>query len=611
MSDEIMPYYNQELSYLRQAGVSFSLRNPAVAPYLRLGPNGSADPHVERMLEAFAYLTARVRHKIDDEFPELTDAIMGVLYPHFLAPIPSMSVVQMVLRNDQAGLTTGYALPRNTALDTDPIDGEPCRFRTCFNLTLWPLRVTAATFGRAQVESSGVIIPPGTESVLKLTLESYSEDGPINKLDFKSLRFFISGTKSHSRLLYELIFNHLIDVQACAGKYNSPGLPIGKAAVEPAGFAADEAALPYSARSFPGYRILTEYFTLPEKFLFVDIQIPQSVKAQLGTRMDLYLFLNRPVPELEHSVDQNTFRLGCTPIINLFTQAAEPIDLTHYQLEYRIVPDAHHPNAMEVYTVDRVSATTKRGEAVEYAPFFSNRHGGERIDRECYWHGVRRPAEPPDGQVDRGTEVFLSFTNLGFDPQVPSESAVDVEVTCLNRDVPSRLPFGGGQPAFSLREGGLVSNIECLVPPTATYRPPTGRPALWHLISHLNLNHLSITDEEHGAQTLRRILQLYARIDQLDTATRLDSIEALRSRRVVFRMGRQAPGAFCRGVEITLDLDETKFPDHGLYLFASVLERFFAMYCSVNTFTQLVINGKQRKGEICRWPPRAAEQNLL
>lgn len=611
MSDELLPYYNEELAYIRQMGAGFALRHPAVAAQLRVGPNGSDDPHVARLLQGFAYLTARVRRKIDDQFPELTDAMLSVLYPHYLAPVPSMMIAQMSLGQDQAGLAAGYAVPRGTGVDTDAIEGEPCRFRTCYDLKLFPLSVVGATLGRSQVQSSKVNIPTGTQGVLRLRLESFGDDAPVSKLDFNTLRFHISGQPEESRLLYELLFNHLIDVQACAGAHNSPGLPIGVEDVTPAGFEDDEAILPYPAQSFPGYRLLSEYFSLPEKFLFFDVKIDASVRAAMGRKMDLYFFLNRAATEIENSVTAGTFRLGCTPLVNLFSQATEPVDLTHRQLEYRVVPDAHRPKAMEVYSVDRVASTDSRAQVTEYAPFFSIRHGVAQQEQKTFWHGSRRPAEPADGSVDEGTEVYLSFTDLGFNAQSPADTSIDVQTTCLNRDLPSQLPFGPGQPAMSLRDGGLVSKIECLTPPSRTYRQPTNRAAMWRVVSHLTLNHLSITGGADGARALREILSLYARGDRPDTDAKLQSILSTSSRRIVARAGGQAPGAFVRGVEVTIHFDESKFSDRGLFLFASVLDRFLGAYCSINSFTQLVATSQQRNGEVRRWPRRAAEQTLL
>jgi len=379
------------------------------------------------------------------------------------------------------------------------------------------------------------------------------------------------------------------------------------------GFERDEGILPWPNRSFLGYRVLSEYFAFPQKFLFFDlVGLDKQILNRAGNRLELYLYLSRSSVDLEQNVAATTFQLGCTPVVNLYKQRAEPIALSHTQTEYRVAPDARRPLANEVYSIDRVTATSPDNEQVEYEPFYSFKHASDRLAQKTFWYAERRPAERCGGEPDQGTEVYLSLVDLGFEASSPGDWTLDVETTCLNRDLPYRLSWRQGQSGLRLTTGAPVSRIESVSGgPTRTLRPALKRGAAWRLISHLSLNHLSLTDEKEGADALREILTLYDFADSGETRAMIEGILSVRSRRVVGRVAGDLRGGFCRGVEVTLHFDEDRFAGSGLFLFASVLERFLGLYCSVNSFSKLIAAANKREGELRRWPPRAAETVLL
>jgi len=279
------------------------------------------------------------------------------------------------------------------------------------------------------------------------------------------------------------------------------------------------------------------------------------------------------------------------------------------------VPDARRPLSMEVYSVDAVSATRPDGEQVEYRPFYGVDHGGDGGHGDpspAYYHATRRPAELSASRPDEGTEVYLQFVELDFRPSIAADSVLSVETTCLNRDLPAQLPFGGDQPRMSLSDGGgPVQRVRCLTAPTSTVRPRSREGARWRLVSHLSLNHLSLTGDEQGTRSLKEILRLYEFAGSASSLAIIDSILSISSWPVTLRVASGVQAAFCRGTEVTLHLDEQRFSDHGLYLFASVLESFLGQYCSMNSFVQLTVTTNGREGELCRWPPRAGTGPLL
>lgn len=612
MSDDLLPWYNRELSHVRRQAAQFAEAHPKIAGRLRLGPDSTEDPHVERLIEAFAYLTARVRRKLDDDFPEISEALLGVLYPHYQQPIPSMAVVQMELDREQKELAAGHTVPRHTPLETEPVRGEPCRFRTCYPVTLWPIDVCDVALVRPPFQAPATAFASEAASVLRLSLTCRARAGRFADLEMDSLRFFLKGQAQHVYRLYELIFNNVVEVALANGPDDRNPFVLDADSLRPVGFERDEGLLPYTARSFVGYRLLTEFFAFPHKYLFFDAAWGRRALARVGNRLDVYFYLNQAVPDLEPYVSADTFRPGCTPVVNLYRQRAEPIRLTHTETEYRVVPDARRPLAHEVYSVERVTATAPDGEQVEYRPFFSVRHAEDDEAAAAYWYASRRGADGGAAATDHGTEVFLALVDLERQPSVAPEWTVDVETVCCNRDLPARLPFGGDQPRLQLTEGeALVSRVVCLTPPTRPLRPALRQGTLWRLVSHLSLNHLSLLGTDDKAQALREILKLYDFADSAETRTLIRGVRSVLGRRVVGRVRRGPADAFCQGVEITVQLDEDRFTGSGLFLFASVLERFLALYSSLNSFTRLVVTLRGREGELKRWAPRLGEKVLI
>ncbi len=624
MSDELLPYYQRELAFIRRMGSEFAATHPEVASGLRLGADSCEDPHVERMILAFSYLAARIRHKLDDDFPEISSALLGVLYPHYLAPIPSMAIMEMRLDRGQAGLAAGYRVARARVVETDPVAGEACRFRTAFDVQLLPIEVVSARL--APVAPSGSL-PPGTVAVLKLELRCFPGEMTFEKLQTSKLRFFLNGQPHHVYALHDMLFNHVLAVGVGPADRSGPPRRLAPGCIRPVGFEEEEAVLPWPASAFPGYRILAEYFAFPAKFCFFDLAALED-RGGLGPSVQCEFFLDRTSADLEQNIGAETFRLGCTPIVNLFRQRAEPIRITHTASEYRVVPDARRPQATEVYSIERVTATSPGGEEASYHPFFSLKHGSpegsgarpeETASRQAarsgkaYWSAARRPATRSETgeELDHGTEVYLSLVDPEFQPSAPLLWTVDVETMCLNRDLPKRLPFGGGQPRLHLAEGGPLSTIACLTPPTATLRPKLRRHTLWRLISHLSLNHLSIAEPGGSPDGLREILRLYDNQDSAETRSRIEGILQVAGRHVVGRVRPEADGGFCRGVEVRIQFDEDRYADNGLFLFTSVLERFLGLYCTINSFTRLVATTRQRKGVLRAWPPRSGEKTLL
>jgi type VI secretion system protein ImpG len=622
MRDELLGYYERELVFLRQMGAEFAEKYPKVAGRLLLEPDKCEDPHVERMIEAFAFLASRVRLKIDDELPEVTESLLNVLYPHYLAPIPSMSIAQFSLDGQQGKLTTGYKIDRGTMLYSRPIQGTPCRFRTCYPVILWPIELAHASLeSPAPVDSRG----KWAEAVLKLNLRCLNNT-KLSELragekgsQIESLRFYINAEPQLVYPLYEAIHNNAVRVELrplSARKRNgdagrSPSnIILPPSTLKAVGFGPEEGMLPYTARSFAGYRLLTEYFAFPEKFLFFDITgLDRAAREGFAEEFEIAIHL-RDIAPPRADVSASTFQLGCAPIVNLFHKIAEPIHLTHQQNEYRVIPDVHRQSATEVYSIDSVTTSDPYlQQSRQFQPFYSYRHTFGREQDRAFWYATRRQSQKKE---DTGTEVYLSMVDLNFNPNVPAVETIAIHTTCTNRDLPARLPFGDREGDFEVESSAPLSRVRALKKPTATLRAALGRASHWRLISHLSLNHLSIVEDEKGSpDALREILLLYDFLDSSATRKQIAGIERITSRRVVRQTGSRIGSGFVRGIETTINFDEDQYVGSGLYLFASVLERFLGLYASINSFSQMVAKVKQQEGYLKRWPPRTAEQIIL
>lgn len=642
MRDELLGYYERELNFLRRIGADFARRYPKVAARLLLEPDKCEDPHVERLIEAVAFMSGRIQLKLDDEFPELTESLLNVLYPHYLAPVPSMSIARFALDAQQGKLTSGYSVPRGTPLFSAPVEGAPCRFRTCYPVTVWPVEVESARLeSRDPVDTRG----RWSEAVLRLTLRCLNnatladlanpetasgshyeqEAGPL-----EALRFCLSGEPQLAYPLYEMIFNNATRVELRGADGESgrereaaarlprvgeprPVVSLGVDSIKPVGFEADESLLPHTARSFAGYRLLSEYFAFPEKFLFFDVEgIGAAARhAQFGGRFEILIYLRDIIPPRATDLG-NLFHLGCTPIVNLFSSPSVAVQLTRQQHEYRVLVDVYRQTGVEVYSVDEVMTFDAHGQGARYFhPFYSYRHADNPGGEQVFWYASRRPSQIPE---DHGTEVYLSLVDLDYNPRVPTVDTLMVRVTCTNRDLPAKLPFGGRDGDFDVERAGPLARVKCLRKPTEAVRPPLRRAAHWRLISHLSLNYLSIVaaDEDDGApRALQEILLLYDYLNTAATRKQIGGLLHIASRRATRQVGRHIGTGYVRGIETTIQFDEEHFVGSGLYLFASVLERFLGLYASVNSFTQLVATVKQREGVMKRWTPRAGEQLML
>ena len=611
MADELLNYYEKELAFIRQLGSEFAKEHPKVAGRLGINDDIIEDPHVSRLIESFAYLNARIQHKLDDDFPELSDAMLGVLFPHYLRPVPSMSITQFWPDKEQ--LEAVFNIPRNTQLETEQFQGESCVFSTIYDTDLQPFELKSANLYGLPFTTPGSSRMRGAESVLKLSFETFSEQVTFAQLKTSKIRFYLKGQSQYVNPLYQMLLNDCVGVVMARAEDDVDPVLMPQDIVQPVGFSQDEALLPYPAASFTGYRLLTEFFIFPEKFLFIDItHLSQYIPDDAGRKLDIYIYLKTADVELEHNISEETFAMGCTPVVNLFKHKADPIRLDHRNHEYQVIPEARRPLGYEIYSIDKVTATTATGENEEFLPVYGIDHQNQDNISHSYWFATRRNAKHGIYERDEGTDVYLSFIDIDFNPNLPENRTVTIESTCSNRDQPAKLPFATDQPKLQCSNGAPpCSKIRLLMKPTNVVRPPLRNHARWRLISHLNLNFLSLTGRDDATTALKEILRLYDFKESSVTRALINSILQVATQPISAPLNIDGHITMCRGMQIEVIIDDQMLSGSSMYMFANVLEHFFALYCSINSFSRVLIRAKSKEGYIKKCPPRSGEKILL
>lgn len=623
MVERLLEVYNQELQHLRETAGEFAREFPKIAGRLALDRDAKTvcpDPYVERLLEGFAWLAARIHLKLDAEFPRFTQSLLETVFPHYLCPVPSMAVVRFDPEPAEGALLQGVTIPRGTTLRSNIGKGTltACTFKTAHDVRLLPVRILEAQYLTRELPSLNLPAEIGAKAALRLRLESTLPE-PFSKMALDPLELFFRGADEVPSLLYEQIFAHrvalVIQSPTERGK-TVAALPADS--IRQVGFSENEALLPPGPRSFEGYRLLQEYFAFPQRFLFARLAGFANSLSQCNVRqLDLLITFDHVETRLEGRVNTTSVELFCTPAINLFSRPLDPISLSDRFSEFHVVADQTRPLDYEIYQIESVTGHgALSGEEQEFHPFYlardTNRGGGyytvNRVPR------VLTAREKQFGQRSTyaGTEVYLSLVDTNAAPYRTDLKHLTLRARCTNRHLPIQLAVGLGRTDFTLETTAPITSIRCLSGPTLP-RPShaEGRFA-WRLISHLALNYLSLTNPQgkDGGLGLREILRLYAPPGDAQAVREIEGLVNIESRPILRRVNIPGPITFARGLELSVTFDEKAFEGIGAFILGAVLEQFFAKYVSLNSFTETVVVSQQR-GEIARWPAQLGKRQIL
>jgi len=621
MDPRLLRHYDQELQFIREMGAEFATEFPKIAGRLGLEAFECSDPYVERLLEGFAFLAARVQLKLESEFPTFTQNMLDVVYPHFLAPTPSMAVVEFKPDLQGGKFENGYCIPRDTSLFSILGKGEvtACEFRTAQDAVIWPVVLTDVQYlaGSAAVSSVGLGDDQrGARAAIRLRLTT-SGQIPFAALSLQSLTFFVRGsTREASSVILEQVLTNCIGcVVRPPGRPIAWQEPISKARIEQVGLADDEALLPFGPRSFQGYRLIDEYFAFPERFLFFKLGgLGPAVRRTAGNEIEIFILLDRDHKALARGLAPDNFLLNCTPAINLFPRRVDRIHITDKVSEYHVIPDRTRPIDYEVYQLLSVAGQTiDDAREQEFLPFYARSDLTRSTDLGAYYTVRRTPRILPAKQRRTGgrtnyigSEAYLSLVDAHEAPYGANLRQLSIRALCTNRDLPLLLPIGKGKTDFTVEIGAPVESIRCVVGPTMMKPSRAHGDIAWRLISHLSLNYLSIAGGSGGAAALRELLSLYA--DPSDK--QIDGVKLIDSTPIIRRLPGAGQTAIARGLEVSVTFDEMAFQGSGLFVLGMVLAEFFRKYVSINSFTETVVKTVDR-GEVTRWPMKIGRRHNL
>ncbi|MEX0873010.1 MAG: type VI secretion system baseplate subunit TssF [Aquisalimonadaceae bacterium] len=608
MDEALLSFYNRELAYLRKLGAEFGERHPKIAGRLRLDKDIIEDPHVSRLIESFAFLTARIRHKLDDSFPELTEALMGLLYPDFHAPVPSLGIARFSL---EPGQLESRALPAGTELETSSNPLGRCIYHTCFDVEALPLTISAGQFSERPFRAPalpGHVSAGGSQAVLRMTLTA-GQGITLPDIAPTQLRFFLNGQPQLTFRLYEFLLNHVTGLMVAEHANDANGVFLSPDHLRPCGLNDHEAAIPIDGRSSCAHRLLTEYFAFPEKFLFVELTGIEDVWERFRESATLFIYFDSTHAELVQGVSEDSLLLGCTPIVNLFRRSIESMPAGSLGYESRLSVSASQTECADIHTLEAVYALDSAGKRIDFQPFYGSHRSQAPSHQPFYWSIRREISQWYAGRISRGTDTYLSLVDGNFTISAPDSTwIINGEALCTNRDLPDKMPFGPDQPQMEFCTGTTGVLIRCVTAPTSTIQPRLGNATRWQLISQLSMQHFAGDD---GLQTLKETLRLYDFRQAPESRAIIDGIVGLKTSLTSAWLARDGRSAICQGTRVELELDEQFYSGSGLYLFTAILSRFFAQCCTVNTFVQLTVHIRQRPGSEIQWPPRSGEQCLI
>ena len=618
MDPRLLRYYNLELQHLRETGAEFARQFPKIAA--RLGMQGLevADPYVERLLEGVGFLAARVQLKLDAEFPRFTQALLEIIYPHYLAPTPSMLVAQFRIDPDDTNLAPGPTVPRGSMMSArgGPDDTTSCEFRTAHDVTLWPIEIVSASYFpfAPDLPLTSLPIAQRIRGGLRIRLKA-TAGLQFSQLPLDRLPLYVGGRDDVANALYELCLAASVGVLVVPAK-GSSGSPefLPPSSVRPVGFSDDEALLPVTRRSFGGYRVLQEYFSFPQRYRFVELSgLSRAIRRVGGDELELVVLFGRGNPTLESTVDASNLALFCTPAVNLFRKRADRIHVTDMVHEYHVVPDRTRPLDFEVYAVtDVVGHGAGTDSDQRFHPLYMADGDEGTPRRPAYYTTRREPRLVSSAEKQRGSrssyigsEVFLSLVDASHAPYDSELRQLSVQTWCTNRDLVLLMPTGGAMTDLVLDMAAPVVSIRVITGPSRPRAPLADGAVAWRAINHLSLNYLSLVgvSPDQAAGTLRDLLHLYVAEPDMSARRQVEGIHGVEVQRVVRRLRGAGPLAFGRGLEIAILVEELAFEGGSAYLLGAVLEQFFTRHVSINSFTETVLRSESR-GEISRWVPQ-------
>ncbi|KVE02861.1 type VI secretion system baseplate subunit TssF [Burkholderia anthina] len=619
MDPRFLDHYNRELTYMRELSAEFAAQHPKIAR--RLGMHGieTADPYVERMIEAFCFMSARTQLKLDAEFPRFTQRLLEVVYPNYVAPTPSMAVAKLRPSLREGNFSKGFTVPRHSVLRSSIPPGErtACEFRSGHEITLWPIEI---------VDAKLTAVPPDLPDLqrtlmphmrlrgaLRLRLRTVGEIkfSQITGLDRLSL--YIGGDERIASHLFELIHaGGIASVVRAHGATRDDCTVVAKHPVDFEGLRPDQSLLPQMWNTFHGHNLLHEYFTCRQRFyFFVLTQLQAGLSRIDGKEAEVVLLLDRLPDELTTHVDASSFQLFCTPIVNLFPRRTDRIEINRALTAFHLIPDRSRPLDYEVFSVSRVfGQKAETSTEVTFNPLYQTLHSD--IGNYGRYFSILREPRAMSANARKygtrseyvGTEVFVSLVDQAEAPYDDAIRYLSVDAWLTNRDLPRLIPRNGFSD-LTMQDSVPIEGVSLVHPPSTPREPYATGETAWRLIRQLSFNYMPLAELDHrdGGQALRNMLRLFVGTSEHEQRTQIESLVGARTEPVVRRLPDHGLLVYGRGVRCELTVDETGFSGVSPYLFGLVLEQYLARHVSINVFTETELRSMQR-GLVTRWKPR-------
>ncbi|WP_439890896.1 type VI secretion system baseplate subunit TssF [Ralstonia sp. 25C] len=629
MDPRLLDYYNQELLYMRELAAEFGQAHPKIARRLGMQAGEVADPYVERLIESFCFMAARMQIKLDAEFPRFTGRLLEVIYPNYVAPTPSIAVARLYPGRAEGNLVEGYRVARGTSFTARVPDGEKtaCQFTSGQDVTLWPLTITEArlTGIPPDIPALDRYVSAGTQvrGALRLRLAT---TGDVRVSDLKGLDrlpVYLASDEQVASHLFELLHvAGVASVIAAPGEFGASGRPpaaVTRNAVEHEGLRTDQNLLPLAWTKFHGHNLLHEYFACPERFWFFALNgLAEGLSRVDGREVEIVVLLDRAPGQLANLVDASRFALFCTPVINLFKRHTDKIEISPRETEFHLVPARLAPLDYEVFSIDKVYGQvaitstelefrplyqTLNNDEGNHGRYFSTRREQRLVSNSARRYGTRTPYV--------GSEVFLSLVDQNEAPYGEAIRFLSVDAQLTNRDLATLVPRDGVRD-LETAQSAPVESIGLIRAPSSPKAPFAEREMAWRLIRQLNFNYLPFEDLDHreGGQGLRDLLRLYLPDEDTGHLRQVESLVGVQTRPVTRKLLGTGPMTFGRGIECALTVDEAGFSGVSPYLFGVILEHWLARHVSINSFTQTELHSMQR-GRIARWPVRTGTRGVL
>ncbi|ADG20100.1 type VI secretion protein, VC_A0110 family [Paraburkholderia atlantica] len=619
MDPQFLDYYSRELTYMREMAGEFAAQHPKIARRLGMEGIDVADPYVERLIEAFCFMSARTQIKLDAEFPRFTQRLLEVIYPNYVAPTPAIAVAQLRPSLREGDFTKGLKVPRHSMLRSAIPPGEQtaCEFRSSQDVMLWPIDIVEArlTAVPPDIPDTDRHLLPHMQlhGALRLRLRTTGEVKFNQMTNFDRLPIYIGGDERIASHLFELIHaGSVASVVRAYGASRDEGHVVAKTPVDFEGLQAEQCLLPLTWNTFHGHNLLQEYFACRQRFYFFALtQLAAGLARVDSTEAEIVLLLDRLPEELAAHVDAARFLLFCTPVVNLFRKRTDRVEINRAQTDFHLLADRTRPLDYEIFSVSRVfGQRAQTSLEVEFNALYQTLHSD--VGNHGRYFSVRREQRALSSNARRygtrtpyiGTEVYVSLVDQAEAPYGDDIRYLSVEAWVTNRDLPRLIPRNG-KTDLTMSDSVPIEGVRLVHAPSAPRAPYASGETAWRLIRQLSFNYMPLAELDHGdgGQALRNMLGLFIAPGEREQARQIEALVGARTEPVVRRLPGDGLLVYGRGVRCELTVDETGFSGISPYLFGLVLEHYLARHVSINVFTETELRSMQR-GLIAQWRPR-------